>query len=182
MRRKAKPSDPDPSSRLSAARHLEVAVLVDDRRWQDGGDSLAALAETAACAALEPELDGPAEVSILLAGDELVHQLNREWRGIDRPTNVLSFPASAARGPGPRPLGDVVLAYETVAAEAVASGLSLSDHLAHLVVHGALHLLGHDHEDEDEAGRMESREIAVLAGLGIADPYARAETETGSAP
>jgi len=106
------------------------------------------------------------ELSVTLADDAAVHALNRRWRGRDAPTNVLSFAS------GERPLlGDVVLAYETVAREAAEQGKSLADHLAHLVTHGVLHLLGFDHEVEHEAEAMEALERRVLAGIGIADPY-----------
>jgi probable rRNA maturation factor len=106
-------------------------------------------------------------------------ELNRRWRGKDSATNVLSFPAQDFEaGPvsmPPRrlslPLGDVVLAFETVAAEAAAQGKSLDDHAAHLIVHGILHLLGLDHAAEEEAEAMEAMERAALAALGIADPY-----------
>jgi probable rRNA maturation factor len=116
----------------------------------------------------------------VLSDDDTVRQLNREWRGQDKPTNVLSFPAQELRPGGPLPqpplgapllLGDVVLAAETVAAEASAQGKRVADHLSHLVVHGVLHLLGFDHEAEADAVLMERREVAILAGLGIADPY-----------
>jgi probable rRNA maturation factor len=106
------------------------------------------------------------EVSLVFCGDELIHQLNRDYRGKDKPTNVLSFES------GGRPfLGDVVLALETVLAEAKAQGKQPADHLAHLVVHGVLHLLGHDHETRAEAARMERVEIAILSRLGVPDPY-----------
>ena len=110
-------------------------------------------------------------LTIVLSGDEEVRGLNRTWRGKDTPTNVLSFPAGAQPG-APRQLGDVVLAFETVAREADAQGLAVSDHVSHLVVHGVLHLLGFDHASEDEAEKMESTERRLLASLGIADPYA----------
>jgi probable rRNA maturation factor len=117
---------------------------------------------------------GRAELAIVLADDALVRALNRDWRGRDAPTNVLSFGAGDG-GPvppdAPLLLGDVVLAFETVAAEAQAQGKPLAEHLAHLVVHGVLHLLGFDHEAAAEARRMEALETRVLAGLGVADPY-----------
>jgi probable rRNA maturation factor len=114
--------------------------------------------------------------AVVLADDALVRELNRRFRGKDEPTNVLSFPgddvATPTGTPGTaRELGDVVLAYETIAREADEQSKPLVDHLAHLVVHGVLHLLGFDHETDREAARMEGLEIGILAGLGIADPY-----------
>lgn len=116
------------------------------------------------------------EVSVLLADDGTVRVLNRDFRGKDAPTDVLSFPAGP-RAPGvpetaPWPLGDIAIALETSARDAAAAGKPLADHLAHLVVHGTLHLLGHDHEVPEEAERMEALERRILAGLGIGDPYA----------
>jgi probable rRNA maturation factor len=124
-------------------------------------------------------LPGPAEVSVLLADDARLRGLNRAWRGKDRPTNVLSFPAldggawpGLPPGAGPVPLGDVAVALETVLREAAAEGKAPADHLAHLVVHGTLHLLGHDHEaGEAEALAMEALEVEALARIGVADPY-----------
>ena len=100
----------------------------------------------------------------------------RQWRKKDKPTNVLSFPLAADDAPPPAPgeprhLGDVVLARETMAAEARAQGKTLADHFTHLVVHGVLHLLGHDHVNNAEAKRMEGLEVAILARLGVANPY-----------
>jgi probable rRNA maturation factor len=138
-------------------------------------------AARAALAAAGTAFDGPAELSIVLADDALVRGLNNQWRGVDKPTNVLSFPAlAAAAAPGaPLLLGDVVLAFETVASEASEQHKPLGDHLAHLVAHGVLHLLGFDHQAAADARRMEALEIAVLGGLGIADPYRLRETANG---
>lgn len=120
-------------------------------------------------------LGSGAELTIVLADDGTVRRLNRQYRGIDKPTNVLSF-GSTDGGRKPAPglptiLGDVVLARETMAAEAAVQGKSIADHSVHLVVHGVLHLLGHDHQAAREADLMEAIEIQVLARLGVADPY-----------
>jgi probable rRNA maturation factor len=109
-------------------------------------------------------------VTILLSDDGHVHELNRHYRGKDKPTNVLSFGAPKEFAGAPR-LGDVVLAYETVAAEACAQDKSLAHHLQHLTVHGVLHLLGYDHDLPAEAARMEAAEHEILARLGVPDPY-----------
>jgi probable rRNA maturation factor len=162
---------------------MEISISVEDPAWTralpDVEDRCraVALAALAADPAALPEGARP-EVSLVLADDDTVRGLNRDWRGKDAPTNVLSFAAldddDAPVVDGvPLLLGDVVLAFGTCAAEAAVDGKTLGDHLAHLVVHGVLHLLGYDHED-DEAGaeEMEALETGVLAGLGIADPYA----------
>lgn len=119
-----------------------------------------------------------AELSVVLADDAFVHGLNRDHLGIDRPTNVLAFPCevleggSVAEPPGAPPLlGDVVVAYETAAAEAKHDGKTLHDHLSHLIAHGVLHLAGYDHERDTDAETMEAIERISLARLGIADPY-----------
>jgi len=113
------------------------------------------------------------EVAILLTDDEAVRQMNAQWRGIDKPTNVLSFPAGeSATAPGELHLGDIAIAYETVAAESAAENKAFGDHLAHLAIHGYLHLVGFDHETDAEAAEMETLETRILANLGIADPYA----------
>jgi probable rRNA maturation factor len=116
-----------------------------------------------------------AEVGAVLADDEEVRALNRTWRNKDQPTNVLSFPApDASPQAGPRFLGDIVFAFETISREASAEGKHIEHHLAHLAVHGTLHLLGFDHEDGTQAEAMERRERQILAQLGIPDPYAPA--------
>lgn len=133
------------------------------------------LAQRAAQAALAsvPGADaGPVAATLLLTGDREVAELNRQWRGQDRPTNVLSFPASLPAIPGePRQLGDIALAYETVAREAADESKTVADHAAHLIVHGVLHLLGQDHATDGEADTMERIEVAALSSLGIANPY-----------
>jgi probable rRNA maturation factor len=118
-----------------------------------------------------------AELAIVLTDDAAIRKLNRQWRGRDQPTNVLSFPSPSARRPdiGARLLGDVVIAYETAAREADTEGLPLAHHLAHLAVHGYLHLLGYDHETESEAETMERLEREILARLDVPDPYATRE-------
>jgi probable rRNA maturation factor len=135
---------------------------------------LEALAQRAieAAFAVAPEAPSfPIELSLLLSDDAGVRGLNRAWRGLDKPTNVLSFPGSGATPDGVHHLGDIALAFETVAREAEAEGKSLADHVAHLIVHGVLHLTGLDHETNEEADAMEALETAALASLGIADPY-----------
>lgn len=113
-------------------------------------------------------------VSVLLADDAALRALNRDWRGKDKQTNVLSFPAPQ----GGEVLGDIALAAETVAAEAQAQGKAFSAHMAHLLAHGFLHLLGYDHEIEAEAEAMEARERVILASLGLPDPYAEVVVAT----
>ncbi len=154
-----------------------IDLAVEDERWETAVPDLELLVTRAVEAglAVAPERpEGPVEVSVLLADDETVQELNRTWRGKDKPTNVLSFPAA----PQPRhaeaalPLGDVVLAYETMVRESEEQGKPLQNHLVHLLVHGTLHLVGQDHElGLAEAEAMEALEVAALATLGIPDPY-----------
>ena len=126
------------------------------------------------------DLADGAEISILLCDDPTIRDLNRAWRGIDKATNVLSFPAAAPLPLHEKPLlGDIAVAFETVRREAEEAGKTLPDHLSHLVVHGFLHLVGHDHDDDANAVKMEALETRILAELGIADPYA--ETEAAEA-
>jgi probable rRNA maturation factor len=120
------------------------------------------------------------EVDVLLGDDARIRELNRVWRNQDQATNVLSFPAHAAPAAPARLFGDIVLAFETVTREAAAEGKMPEAHLTHLAVHGMLHLLGHDHDNEKDAEAMESRETAILARLGFPDPYAE-RTEALSA-
>ena len=114
------------------------------------------------------------ELSLVLADDATVRRLNHEYRGKDSATNVLSFPPAFD---DETLLGDVVLAEETVRRETVEQGKARADHVTHLVVHGCLHLLGYDHEDDEEARRMEALEVEILATLGVADPYQEVELQ-----
>jgi probable rRNA maturation factor len=162
---------------------LEIA-LEADAEW-DSSAGWEALARRAAEAAVAesafPQLTSSArtvEISVRLASDEAVRALNAEWRGKDLATNVLSFPMaetaelSKANVAGPELLlGDMILARGVCSAEALDKGVALEDHAAHLIVHGTLHLLGHDHGDDAEADDMEAREVRALGRIGIANPY-----------
>lgn len=117
------------------------------------------------------KVTGVAELSIVLTDDAEQQELNREWRGIDKPTNVLSFPQIEPFGPVSGILGDIVLARETLEREAADLQKPLTDHFTHLVVHGFLHILGYDHMEEGEALEMEGLETQILGSLGIPDPY-----------
>lgn len=163
---------------------MDIDILIDCDAWQSAlaeveamaGESAEAVAEAVALPA-----GMAAELSIRFSDDAAVRTLNRDWRGIDKATNVLSFvaetPESIRAGRAgmeapPLWLGDLVLAYETVCREAEAQGKPLAHHLRHLLVHGLLHLFGFDHQEEQEAERMEAMERRVLARFGVPDPYA----------
>lgn len=154
-----------------------VAVMITAPEWSRRLRAAKTVAGRAAQAALiAARTRGAVELAVVLADNRTVRRLNRAWRGKDRPTNVLSFAADGAAPRGapkgmPRLLGDVVIAGGVTAAEARTQGKSLAAHLTHLVVHGVLHLLGHDHERAAEARRMEALEVRILRGLGVADPY-----------
>lgn len=157
-----------------AAEAIAIVVRVDAARWRRAVPGVATLAERAARAAVAAAGKRFAgEIAVVLADDATVRKLNRDYRGKDKPTNVLSFPNDGGLAPDGEmaPLGDVVLALETVVAEAKAQGKRAGDHVTHLVVHGVLHLFGHDHLKDAEARRMEALETKILAALGIADPY-----------
>lgn len=151
-------------------------LAIEAGGWPDE-QVLGALAEKALQAALvesrtDPDEIGP--VSLLFTDDAEIRVLNRQWRGKDKPTNVLSFPAAPppVAGPDLPPLGDIIIAHDTVRREAEAEAKSFEDHLTHLIVHGFLHLLGYDHENDEEAEEMEALERKILASLAIGDPYA----------
>ncbi|MBL8543766.1 MAG: rRNA maturation RNase YbeY [Hyphomonadaceae bacterium] len=151
---------------MSEARPFEVDIVGGDELWR-GKEEM--LARTLAAAAAAEGVGGT--VSLLLGGDMQVAGLNKQFRGKDGPTNVLSFPPAADEPSEPGFLGDIAMAAETIAVEADFQGKSFDNHAAHIAVHGFLHLLGYDHLNEADAAVMEAKEIAILAALGIEDPY-----------
>jgi len=163
---------------VTAPPDIDIRIAGGD--WRSMAPEAEALVrETAIAAWRAGGGQGAVAISVLLADDATVRDLNARHRGHEKATNVLSFPAGTMPGmPPPVPLGDVVLACETVAAEARMQGKRVADHIRHLVAHGVLHLLGYDHEDDRAAEAMEGIEAAVLAGFGVADPYAPPVTET----
>jgi len=167
-------SDGGPSRKNPSVAHRSLAVEIvrhaPDWTRLKVTDTLLKRAARSALKAVPAAAPGSYRVTLVLTGDGEMRTLNRTWRGKDAPTNVLSFPADAARDRGF--LGDIVLAYETTNKEAREQDISLLDHVSHLVVHGTLHLLGFDHIDNDGAERMERAERIALASIGIADPYA----------
>jgi probable rRNA maturation factor len=155
---------------------LELDIAVHDEAWGKLCPQAEALAENAARAALAAASaagEAPLGLALVLTDDAEQRCLNRRYRGVDNPTNVLSFPlADGVPPPGaPLVLGDVVLALETVAREAAEQQKPFAAHLQHLVVHGVLHLLGFDHENDTEAAKMEALEVEILQRLGVPDPY-----------
>ena len=149
---------------------LSVEILIESPGWTAHPEAEVAIRRAIAESA--QMVSAPkGEVAVVLTDDAAVRNLNRIWRDIDAATNVLSFPAKPTPG-APTQLGDIVMAYETVAREAVAEAKPFDHHLSHLAVHGFLHLLGHDHEADHEANAMERLECAILARLDVPDPYA----------
>ncbi|HEV2502965.1 MAG TPA: rRNA maturation RNase YbeY [Mesorhizobium sp.] len=153
---------------------LDIDLVVEAGTWPSETELLGLVERAAAAAFAELRLAGTSELSIVFTDDAAIQALNAEWRGKDKPTNVLSFPAfpPAKGGRLPPMLGDIVLAAETVSREATEENKPVENHVSHLVVHGLLHLLGYDHETDDEAEEMEAVERAALARLAIPDPYA----------
>ena len=162
---------------------MPVEVMIEDARWQAAGlEALAARAATATLThlGLDPEAW---EISLLACNDARIAALNADFRGKPAPTNVLSWPAEdlSAETPGARPLipepdedaflGDIAIAFDTCAREAAEAGLTMADHVTHLVVHAVLHLLGYDHIRDPDATLMEATEVEILGKLGVRDPY-----------
>ncbi len=167
------------TSRVGSNRHvktpkspLSIALSVNADGWPEGLESVAETAIREALKQSEAEIAGVTEVSVVLTDDAEQRELNRQWRGIDKSTNVLSFPQLEPFAPISGLLGDITVARETVAREAEEQGVSFEAHFTHLVVHGFLHLLGYDHVEDEDAEEMEGLETDILATLGIADPYA----------
>ncbi len=149
---------------------IDVAIESGDWASLEAPSQLVEAAILAAIGETGVALAANAEISVLFCDDDFIRDLNRKWRGIDRPANVLSFPAGGDAAFAPL-LGDIVIAFETASREASEAGRPLRDHVAHLLVHGFLHLIGHDHIGAAEAETMEALERAILGRLGIADPF-----------
>lgn len=151
----------------SRVRMIDLDLRVEAPAWPDLVTDLKSVCERALLAGAS--LTGAeGEVSLLLTNDGEIQSLNRDWRGKDKPTDVLSFPAAEMDRPF---LGDIAIALETTRDDAAAKDIELAQHLSHLLIHGLLHLLGHDHKEDTEAAEMEALEIAALASLGWPDPY-----------
>lgn len=157
------------------ARAPRLALLVRDRRWRLALPAVGRLFAPAAKAALKTVKPGqaPSAFTLVLASDAEIRGLNRRFRGRDRPTNVLSFQGLDGKE------GEIILAFETCRREAREQGKSLADHARHLLVHGILHVLGHDHERPASARRMEALETKILKSLRIPNPYAIREKSRG---
>jgi probable rRNA maturation factor len=158
-----------------SAPSLSIDVTQESPLWQarPETEALVGQAATATLAVARLACRAGAELSVVLTDDAGIAVLNRSWRGKEGPTNVLSFPAAPPGRVALSPmLGDIVFAYETIEREAEALRLPFGAHLTHLVVHGVLHLFGHDHQTDEEAAAMEGLETAVLSTLGVDDPYA----------
>ncbi len=157
---------------------VEVVADADDWRAVPDAEAIVMRAIAAAASELASDRTG-GEVAVLLTDDDHIRVLNRDFRGFDKPTNVLSFPAAAqpAAGDATPMLGDIAIAYETTRDEAARDGKPFADHLGHLAVHGFLHLIGYDHENDADAETMEALERRILSRLGIPDPYALRDGE-----
>jgi probable rRNA maturation factor len=167
------PNGEPPQPRVSI---LDLDIVIDDEDWSAFGDAeaIVTIAAIAAAKQIGSDTDN-AEVTIALSSDAEVAALNGTFRGQPKPTNVLSFPVAPQRNTPPsgvpKPLGDIIIARQTVLREAADLGIPPSHHLSHLVVHGLLHLGGYDHETDQDAGAMEALETTILATIGIPDPY-----------
>ena len=171
MRKSPSPTLPRKRGRVKKINPL-IDVIIQSPRWK-AVPRAAAMVRKAIRAAAQLGSTPHAELAILLTDDSAIRTLNYDWRKLDAPTNVLSFPAKmvrVARG-APRHLGDIVIAYETTAREAAVEGKPFDHHLVHLAVHGFLHLLGYDHATDRDAKKMERLEVDILARLDVPDPY-----------
>lgn len=150
-----------------------IDVIVESTQWKADAETTVRRALTEAAIAIGANFKDRV-LAVLLTDDVAIRRLNAQWRNVDKPTNVLSFPPSSGVGQQAgvvKSLGDIAIAYQTTAREAREEGKLLADHLSHLAVHGFLHLLGYDHESDSEAETMEQLERVILARLGVADPY-----------
>lgn len=154
-------------------------IIIKDTRWNSAIDNCEHFASTLSKAVFKHlRITNSTEISVLFTSDAAIQILNRDYRGKDKPTNVLSFaqnedcddPLFSIPGE-PKHIGDIILAYETIHREAEEQNKSLENHLSHMIIHGTLHLLGYDHEDDEEANIMQDLEIKILSGQGIKNPY-----------
>jgi len=154
-----------------------IDVIVEAPQWDTADGAEAAMRRALTEAAIATGTDfKDRTLAVLLTDDASVRRLNAQWRHIDKPTNVLSFPPAPHQQGPVKSLGDIAIAFETTAREATEEGKPFADHLAHLAVHGFLHLLGHDHETDAAAEQMERLERVILARVGVPDPYRAHET------
>ena len=163
-----------PSAAQRARPAPVIDIVIESPLWRDESNADAVVRRAIAQAAEMAGAAGPKELAVMLCDDAAMRELNGRWRGRPEPTNVLSFPAAR----GSDTLGDIAIAYETTAREAETEGMPFAAHLAHLAVHGFLHLLGYDHQSDAEAAAMERLEAAILARLSVPDPYAEDDTTT----
>lgn len=164
----------DANPKIDGRMSVEIDIAIAGGDWPPT-DNLSAMLKAAVDATVKQLgfADKTSELSVLLTGDEEIRSINAQWRSMDKPTNVLSFPAvQLIPGDSPGPLlGDIIMAQETIVREAAIDGKTFDAHFSHLAVHGLLHLLGYDHENDEDAEVMEGLERQILAKLGIADPY-----------
>jgi probable rRNA maturation factor len=144
-----------------------IEAVIEDEGWNTALPEIEALAASCQKAAVAREAELVREIALMLCDDAAIRDLNQRFRGQNKPTNVLSFPSGETDGF----LGDIALARETCIREAAEKGLALRDHAAHLIIHGMLHLIGYDHQTDEDAAVMERRETEILGAMGIADPY-----------
>ena len=170
----AKPAPAKPAPAKPALAAPAIDIMVREPLWATQRGARATVRRAISEAALATSTSA-GELAIVLTDDSTIRSLNRDWRSKDKPTNVLSFPAHHDGRETPRHLGDIVIAYQTTAREAKAEYKPFRHHLAHLAVHGFLHLIGYDHEADDEAEIMECLEISVLARLQVPNPYVTRE-------
>lgn len=170
--------EPGSSTPLHRPAGLAVELVRRSELWGGAGLDEAPLVAAAQAAWARAGVGAESEVAVVLTDDGEIRALNRTWAGKDRATDVLSFPAGeSGHADAGGPLGDIVLAYETVTQDAAQADISLTAHAAHLVVHGMLHILGYDHSTDAEAEQMEALESEVMTALGLHDPYAAARED-----
>jgi probable rRNA maturation factor len=157
------------NSTAQAPVNAAIDIIVESPLWDTLPQAEQTVRNAIAQAIMATGGRADGELALLLTDDAAIRRLNATWRGLDQPTNVLSFPAAEAAGQ--HHLGDIAIAFETTAREASDEGKPLAHHLAHLAVHGFLHLAGYDHESDAEAETMEQLERAILARLNVPDPY-----------